>query len=137
MQFTDLTPHEFDQTDQGWRQLDGSCDYIGAARAIEEYIQANRSHITTNPSLATMYFHAGQEYAMAGEVWYERAVACFEKSTKGDNAWDLYVQGTIAYLRRDSGSLDRVLAGEPDNRGILERFLQCLNQGVYAYDKAY
>lgn len=101
----DLSPYDFDQTDSGWPALDRQGKYLEAAEAIEAYIAANQALIQSQKevSLQTLHFHAGQEYAMADE--YEKAIEHMKRAYKDRPDWDVYVDGTIAFLAADSTRL--------------------------------
>ncbi len=58
-------------------------------------------------SVQTMHFHAGQEYAMSGENNYDKAIDNFTHAYKSQGEWDAYVEGTIAFLRKDEASLEK------------------------------
>ena len=135
----DLSPYEFDQSDSGWRLLDAQGKYLEAAKTIENYISLNTDSINVQNevSLQTIYFHAGQEYAMAGPDHYDKAIHNLKKSFKSKAGWDIYVNGTIAFLGQDKNDLQKasdklsVLANaDPrlkNNALLLANFLQALN----------
>jgi len=59
----------------------------------------------------TAYFHAGQEFACAGEEHYAKAIDCLKRSYKLDNApWNAYVDGTIAFLVKEPDVLDNAIS---------------------------
>ena len=134
----ELSPYEFDQTHQGWRLLDSEQKFLEAAKAIELYIASHLEEIRNQNlvSAQTMYFHAGQEYAMAGIEYYRQAVFNFKKSYKSNPGWDIYVEGTIAFLEKNADALQKaadklVLLAETDksitaNSQLLRQFLKAL-----------
>jgi hypothetical protein len=96
----DLPPYDFDQTTAGWSSLDQEGKYLEAAEAIELYVHKNLDSIANQSkvSVQTMFFHAGQEYAMAGPEQYQKAIAMMKNSYKKDLSWNMYVDGSIAFL---------------------------------------
>lgn len=99
-------------------------------------------------SKETMYFHAGQEYAMEGDRYYENAINSFTKSFKDNQLeWNLYVKGTIAFLKRDRENLLEVLeelsklTNEHNphypNFVLLQNFVKGLEQENYSYRDIY
>ncbi len=107
-QYLAMDPYTFDQLSEGWRELDRRGDYLEAAKLVDEYIAANKEQIMEQKrvSVQTMYFHAGQEYAMAGKPHYQQAVERFAQAHKGLPAWDTYVDGTIAFLNHNDEALE-------------------------------
>jgi hypothetical protein len=99
----ELTPYDFDQTSQGWPLLDHDGKYLEAAEAIDSYITSNEVKIADQDkiSIQTLFFHAGQEYAMAGKQYYSQAIKMMQKSYKSSQDWNLYVDGSIAFLSED------------------------------------
>jgi len=104
----ELRPYDFDQTDAGWPSLDGERRYLEAAKAIESYIDSNKAKIAgqSDVSIQTLYFHAGQEYAMEGEQHYSLAIEMMRKSYKSSEGWNIYVDGSIAFLSHDELKLE-------------------------------
>jgi hypothetical protein len=141
MNFLEMTPYDFDQTDAGWRSLDKEGRYLEAAGTIEQFIGKRRSDITTNPSIQTLHFHAGQEYATAGPKYYEEALHCFSSAYKDRPEWDAYVAGTRAFLYKDQRALDNAVEElaslNDDNVMILIRFASALRKGDYSYRRNY
>jgi hypothetical protein len=115
-----LSPYQFDQSPQGWRDL---CEFKGstakddlkAAEVIEEFLEQNAAKIMQGigmqegdkyTNLQTMHFHAGQCYAFAGSEHYTKAIGHFKQAYKEDSPlWNLYVDGSIAYLEQDQKTL--------------------------------
>jgi hypothetical protein len=138
MDYMDMTPKDFDQSAEGWRALDEKQKYLEASELILSYIKQNHNNITgMNPSLQVMYFHAGQEYAMAGEEHYESAAECFECAYMESTKWNLYVKGTIAFLKQDKKTLIQTIAGQAMNSNVLVQFLHALEKGDNSYRKNY
>lgn len=140
----DMSPYEFDQTEHGWNSLDKLGSYAEAARIILQYIDKNGTLVSTNPSLETLYFHAGQEFAMQGPEYYKQAIDCFERSFKRVGDWDYYVKGTVAYLKRDSRALDGAILelralGDIEQQYVLllQRFRAGLSEKQYSYSQVY
>lgn len=146
-----LSPCDFDQSDFGWRLLDAQGKYLEAATAIEAYLSSHVSVINAQSqvSVQTIYFHAGQEYAMAGPEYYQRAISNFRKSYKSKVDWDTYVDGTIAFLSKDKDKLQKAadkLSRLANTDSVLEANAQLLSDYIQAlaenrnyaavYDKA-
>ena len=144
-----LDPYTFDQTDDGWRGLDKKGKYLEAAKLIESYMVQNEPSIEAQGrvSLQTIHFHAGQEYAMSGEANYSRAVEHFRQSFKESTSWNIYVNGSIAFLERNieslilsSQELDTFSAQDSrldQNAALLRRFLDALKADEYLYAAVY
>ncbi len=107
----ELSPYDFDQSDKGWRLLDTRHKFLEAAKLIENYIKTNEELIKNQSlvSVQTMYFHAGQEYAMIGPEYYDKAVKNFSNSYKSTTGWNTYVDGTIAFLNKDRAILKKAM----------------------------
>ncbi len=136
--FNDMDPYEFDVTDNGWRVFENQDQPLDGARVILDYIRHNQSKITEkNPSLETLYFHAGQEYAMAGEEYYQQAIECFENSYKTSEWWNAYVRGTISYLKKDKKTLEISRRNIKYNGEILQSFSEALDRGDFSYKNNY
>lgn len=97
-----LDQRAFDQDmDGGWRALarDSACRIV-AADLIRDYREA---HSLTAPIL---FWHEGQMRAEAGQT--EMAIVLFDRSRHDDRfGWNLYVDASIAFLRRDRDALQR------------------------------
>lgn len=128
-----MTPYQFDQTKKGWRRLDEEGKFIEAAELIVAYVKQNQAQTTSNPTIQTLYFHVGQEYAMAGEAYYEEAITYFRRAYKGKPEWDTYVEGTIAFLRRDKTQLEKAMQNGAQNVEMLQRFLAALEEENFSY----
>ena len=123
----------FDQDfDGGWRAVaSGEGCRLAAATLIEAYLLHSRPSPPPSPLL--LRWHAGQMLAMAGQV--ERSLAYFEGAyERGDDpdtvAWNLYVEGTLAFLRRDRDALvaaREALAAQPvseEEKAARRQFLE-------------
>jgi len=93
----------FDQDmDGGWRKVASKpeCEPVAA-----DLIHAYRDKENFPKKYAgILYWHEGQLRAGLGET--EAAIALFESAkSRGDAAWNLYVDATIAFLRRDKAQL--------------------------------
>lgn len=133
-----MTPNEFDMNNEGWRGLNSEGKHLEAAERILWYIDQNREKITDkNPSIPTLYFHAGQVYAMAGEEYYPQAIESFKKSYKDNEEWDLYVKGSIAFLNKDKKTLDEAIENNGMNIDILQRFSEALDRQDTSYSTNY
>lgn len=144
-----LDPYEFDQTDAGWSSLDKQGLYIEAARIIELYIDKKSDVINNQSSVSiqTIHFHAAQEYAMAGVEHYPTAVMHCKQAYKDEEAWNTYVNGTIAFLSHNSKQLAentkklKKLASANAklefNAQLLQKFLDSLQNGKRSYGEMY
>lgn len=96
----------------GWRALgNAGCDHE-AADLIRDWRAAHRADLPPDHA-ALLFWHEGQLRANAGET--AAAIALFGRSrkTKAQDAgfgWNLYVDGSIAFLRRDRAGLDAARA---------------------------
>jgi len=98
-------------------------------------------------SITTLYFHAGQCYAMEGEDFYLKAIQKFEKSYKRNKIyteWNLYVKGTIAFLKKDKKNtikaLDLLTKLSSSKYTFHEQFLKKCVSGIdenITYESAY
>ncbi|GMN02591.1 hypothetical protein [Erythrobacter sp. MTPC3] len=99
----------FDQTEgSGWRPLYKAGCYVEAAELLREYRKRRSDEID-----GIIPFHEAQMWAYAGET--EQALPLFEQSFRTDGAfsavaWNLYVHGNIAFLRRNRSGLDGAAA---------------------------
>jgi hypothetical protein len=96
-----LDEHSFDQDmDGGWRAVarHEECTEV-AADLIREYRE------TRGLTSTILYWHEGQLRAHAGST--DEAIRLFEKSRKTFDifGWNLYVDASIAFLRRDKPAL--------------------------------
>jgi len=153
-----LDERAFDQTPtSGWRPLAAAgCDLV-AADAIAAW---RASHAGDPRTAGLLNWHEGQLRANAGQT--APAIALFEAARKPlpedmGFGWNLYVDGSIAFLRRDLAGLDTARAklaalprpagyapvgvdGKPRayawpmNLNILDGFVACWNRG---YKQAY
>jgi hypothetical protein len=146
-----LSPHEFDQTENGWRNLPA----LEAAELIEKYLELNSDKFPEigSPTIYTVRFHAGQCFASAGEEYYSKAVYWMRGAIgKNSPLWDPYVRGSIAFLERDTEALKheitiykKYIEAENEeiqkhwiiNLNILQRFLKGLESGNYSYNNLY
>ena len=143
-----LEPYEFDQGDQGWRELDKQKEFLKAAQVIEQYLDENKEKIKKYTKEkpehgSVLVFHAGQLYATAGPKHYKKAIPFLKDSFRAENeSWNLYVKGTIAFLEQDAETLNRCLDSlkEDDPKHIrvtiLDRLKRGLEQGI-TYQQAY
>lgn len=93
----------------GWRELSMRGCEVEAADLIRDWRVANKPE--RNASI--LYWHEGQLRADAGQS--DAAIALFERSRKttqedGGMGWNLYVDGSIAFLRRDRPAFDKAHA---------------------------
>jgi hypothetical protein len=151
-----LAEREFDQDMQGgWRKVAASgCD-LEAADLIKDWRTRHNSNSTT------LFWHEGQLRASAGQN--NAAIILFEKARKdavedAEWGWNLYVDGSIAFLNNDKLALlaaRKTLASLPEpeslksmvdvngqpakvkwpmNLHVLDAFIQCWG---LSYKQAY
>lgn len=111
-----LDQQAFDQGPNGWRSLAA----LDCHKEVADIIWIWR---TTHKATATILFwHEGQARANAGQTI--NAIALFERSRKAPSeemseAWNIYVEGSIAFLKRDRSGLEsartRLLATKRPN----------------------
>lgn len=141
----------FDQTENsGWRPLYSAGCYVEAAQVLREWRRRNGDGRAT-----IIPFHEAQMWAFAGRV--EEAQRLFERIYRADGsvsaiAWNLYVDGNLAFLRRDRADLaaaaatlaqvpkpegwdravgvngERVELPWPINLNVLEAMLRCWSE---------
>lgn len=109
----------FDQTEgQGWRPLyDAKC-FIEAAELLREWqAQHGADFNLTNPrdrSLShVLIWHEAQMWTFGQRN--DVALPIFERTYRevdggSEQAWNLYVDGTLAFLRRDKPALEEAIA---------------------------
>ena len=101
-----LDYHAFDQNfNGGWRQIDykDNCQ-DAAAYMIKSYLTLHEYSYKSQRS--TLVWHTGQVLANNGQ--YDEAITYFNQAYKmeaNQNPWNLYVEGTIAFLRKDKDHL--------------------------------
>lgn len=153
-----LDERAFDRTmTGGWRTLaKAGCD----AQAADLIAEWRSSHPANARTAGLLQWHEGQLRANAGQT--ARAIALFDAARKSAEedagfGWNLYVDGSIAFLRRDLPGLDAARAkltalprpagyapigadGKPRayawpmNLNILDGFVACWNR---PYKQAY
>lgn len=101
-----LSYRDFDQDFKGgWRAIDykDGCGPV-AAHILKSYLTASKNRFTDHTS--SVKWHAGQ--VLAGIGRYEEARTYFEQTYKSADSlgdWNLYVDGTIAFIKRDKSAL--------------------------------
>lgn len=90
----------------GWRAVSAK---PGCDRAAGELTAAYLQHVKLESFQARIVrWHAGQTFADAGDL--ARALSFFQQAYDQDldrgRAWNLYVDGTIAFVRADRAALD-------------------------------
>ena len=144
-----LDERQFDQdVTGGWRALDDR----GCRREAADLIRAYRLAKHRSDE-RTLLWHEGQLRAGAGQT--SRAIALFRRAKKpaaeDHDGWNLYVEGTIAFLHHDRSALLRARAalaalpppsrpetltiqGQvvqmpwPPNLNVLDGFLKCFGE---------
>ncbi|MEQ8434624.1 MAG: hypothetical protein RIA71_10315, partial [Oceanicaulis sp.] len=71
-------------------------------------IEVWRDHSGNVGAPGILYWHEGQMRAFAGQT--DRAAALFDQARSDDPAWNLYVDASIAFLRRDRDALEAARA---------------------------
>jgi hypothetical protein len=109
----------FDQTEgKGWRPLyDAEC-FIDAAELLRDWQARHRGDFDrTEPRdrfmLGSLVWHEAQNWADGGRT--DVALPLFENAYRtgegsAEVAWNLYVDGTLAFLRRNRGALEAAIA---------------------------
>jgi hypothetical protein len=102
-----LDQRSFDQAPTGWRELAQSGCYLAAADIIRDWRKLNAASDTI------LSWHEGQMRANANH--YRRAISLFRQSRKQPlaeiaEAWNIYVDGSIAFLQADRRALERARA---------------------------
>lgn len=148
-----LDQQAFDQDmDGGWRALSKRGCMAQAADLIRDWRGA---HPSDKPDASILFWHEGQMRAELGQT--RQAIALFEQSRKPAEmdrgwGWNLYVDGSIAFLRGDRAGLERARAALavlpkppeladargpdgkpmmvrwPMNLNVLDGFLRCWGQ---------
>ena len=104
----------FDQTEgSGWRALYEQECYVEAAVALNDWRQYHHAQFDAGTPRDAMFlrllaWHEAQMWAFAGRN--SEALAIFESDAvrrggEEADAWNFYVDGTIAFLRRDRARL--------------------------------
>lgn len=105
---------DYDAFDQdmagGWRGLSNRGCTAEAANLIRDWRTA---HGSDAPDVRLLFWHEGQMRVEIGQK--QQAIALFERSRKPAEidrgwGWNLYVDGTIAFLRGDRSGLERARA---------------------------
>ena len=132
-----MTEDEFDQTpNEGWRKYQG--EFALQIKLIQDYLERNQS------SNQTMVWHIGQLYGMLGE--YDQAIPYFERCVRPVQdqdiyriAWNYYVHGTIAFMRRDEARLDLYIDSlqNHDETMNIEVLMRLKNGFSKSYKEAY
>lgn len=105
-----LPQRAFDQDmTGGWRGLSMRGCQAEAADLIRDWRETNKP----GSGASTLYWHEGQLRAEMGQD--AAAIALFERSRKTAEedrgmGWNLYVDGSIAFIRRDRAAFDRARA---------------------------
>ncbi len=123
----------FDQTPgEGWRQFHDDPEL--QIRLIRDYMKKYPG------SEAWLRWHLGQLYGISDD--YRRAIALFERCSFDDSAlsahqiaWNHYVKGTIAFMRRDSVLLDRYIDSLQHHEVTMN--IEVLERLRKNFDKAY
>lgn len=119
-----LSYRKFDQDfEGGWRAIDykeGCRDSAG--RLLQSYLTISQERFESNK--VTLMWHTGQ--MLAGSNNYDEAIHYFRqtyKSAETQKEWNLYVDGTLAFLKKDKDTLLRArdtLANMPVSEKIKE-----------------
>jgi hypothetical protein len=104
-----LDPRAFDQDfSGGWRPIGNRDCHVAAAGLILGYIDQT-SYDLGDRQIRLMRWHAGQMMAYAGD--YASAIDLLEDTHNPDSddpSWNLYVDATLAFLRRDRDAIQAV-----------------------------
>ena len=110
----------FDQTEgSGWRQLYEDECFVEAAEALSDWRQNHGAQLSPDDAreammLRILAWHEAQMWAFAGRD--SDALVVFEsdavmRNDEGGEAWNIYVEGTRAFLRRDRATLKAAIEG--------------------------
>jgi hypothetical protein len=110
----------FDQTEgSGWRPLSEAHCYIEAAELLRDWQARHRGDFDpANPRdrflLGFLRWHEAQHWADAGRT--DVALPLFESTHRegegsSEVAWNFYVDGTLAFLRRNLPALEAAIMG--------------------------
>jgi hypothetical protein len=148
-----LDYQSFDQSpNAGWRRLAQEGRFAESANLIDRYL---KKHKDLDPSeTVNLHFHAGQMYAFADD--YEAALEHLKKARYAQefegipedvkaflDAWNSYVEATIAFLQRDKMKILRCreriangpkIDGKIPNLDIIDSLI---NHFDLPYSKAY
>lgn len=146
--YEELTPlvmrmpyREFDQSEAGWRKL-SDCP-AEAASLLKRYLAR------TEYEARNLRWHLSQTLAMAGDT--AAAITAAEQSRDPPDVerstqfrWNVYVDGTLAFLRRDRTAFDKqrealrnAAVAHPENLSnlaVLDRLATCFER---PYKQAY
>lgn len=108
----------FDQSsDTGWRPLARDGCYLAAAQLLDDYVEEGAE---AQENLQILRFHAGQMFAFAEDYPHaiERIEQCYwprelieslaaddPEISRALHGWNVYVDATLSFLRRDKESL--------------------------------
>lgn len=153
-EFLKLSPEEFDQDEEkGWRKLEKAGKLLEAVKVIKKYLDLNKEKLRVGPVEDRdleqfMHFHIGQLLALSGQDYYSDAIEHFEQSSiPTQKGWNFYVDGSIAFLSKNTSRLNKNIAGLEDlekvlgvginNLTILLNFAAALKNNEYSYKKVY
>lgn len=102
-----MDQQSFDQGPTGWREIARPGCYTIAADLIRDWRNLNA------PNSTILFWHEGQMRANAND--YRQAIVLFARARKqpGEEmakAWNIYVDGSIAFLSADRQALERARA---------------------------
>ncbi len=108
-----MTYKEFDQTqNEGWRKYRDDHDL--QVRLLHDYIEKNKA-----PE-QSLRWHLGQIYGMKNDN--DNAIKFFEQcyyddvaESPGKRAWNYYVGGSIAFIKKDVATFDKYLDSLQNN----------------------
>lgn len=99
-----LSVHQFDQTEAGWRKY--AEFYPEVVGLMSQYLSINN---VSYSKAANIRWHIGQIHA--GNDEYQNAIESMKLSyvKEAPPWWNLYVQGTIAFLEKDKKALEQAI----------------------------
>lgn len=144
--FTQMSPHEFDQSDHGWRRFGEGPNprHAVAAKAIDVYMKKAHGKAPVGPPGTfsppqNLRFHSAQMHLMAGnkkEAEKSLKKAYFKGNTDPD--WSHYVNAHRAFVRGDLKSLqhhhDKI--SDETNKGVAKNLVHGLKAGK-SYKEVY
>ncbi len=127
-----LTLDEFDQSNKGFRKYSGQYELL--CLIVPEYIAVNKLN---EYQAVNLHWHLGQFHAYNLET--DLAIAEMEQSNlpKMPVYWRCYVEGSIAFLKRDKAGLEAALnqlktLDNQMNRDVLERLLDQFDNSYWS-----
>ncbi len=121
-----LDPYEFDQSQHGWRSLPTIQQKKNALQKYINFYIKNDQFLSSTPKgsktldVKVLYWHLGQIYAMLNQN--DLGILYMNKSLSNDDQeWNRYVFATIAFIKKDKISFEKMLKQNNYNMDTLNR----------------